>query len=362
MSWFSRIDTSSLSKYLFKTIKAGRLEFISREVTKICVNKLSKLGGGISNDNYTFSLIYLNGGKMQELELVLKIYRRNAYVKCRNEGHILKALESKNFPVPHVYVQEMNEKFLGAPFIIMEKVKGKPMGDYLKKLRKKERLDIIRRFAETLSFLHELKWEDFGLNFLKSPLDEYDYARQQIDLAKRLKDEWNIKRTFDGVIDWLETKTSLHPCFQYSLLHGDMHLDNFLVTNEGKLVTLDWEYPEIGDPLKDVALAYHNLSLMLDGRNGNEGEKIGEYFIQQYIKSSCRKMDYSNLRFYILSTALIEAICYRFNSAQAFNPLFVNRILGIKYTLAFPLVWWYFRSKSRILERLLVDEVNSVKC
>ena len=346
---------SRLEDYLCKIIRKGKSGFICREATNIKIGKLSRLSGGISNDNYTFSLAYLDGGEIQELSLVLKVYREDASTKCWNEGQVLKALEQNNFPVPHLYIQETSEKILGAPFIIMEKVKGRPMEEYLKKLPRKERLDIIRRFAETLVLLHGLRWEDFGPNFLRPPTDEYDYARRQAVLTRRLKDFLNVKQDLDWAIDWLEDKASLHPCHQYSLLHGDMHLNNFLVTKEGKIVVVDWEYPEIGDALRDVGLAYHNIRLMLGIRNVNEGDKYGEYFIQHYIRSSRRNIDHSTLRFYMFSSALLEALCYRSNSARALNPLFVMRILGGKYIPVFPLVWWYFRSKSKILERFLVE-------
>lgn len=310
----------------------------------------------MSNDIYTFSLSYLEACRIQRLELVLKAYRKDAQEKCLREGQILRALEHKKFPAPHLYKQEMNKELFGAPFIIMEKVKGMSLEDYLKK-HKKEKPDVIKRFAEYLAFLHNLRWEDSGLNFLRHPADEYDFARKQIVMLRNLKATGNTSRSFEWVTDWLESNVSLCPCYRYSLLYGDMHLANFYVSWREKLVALDWEYPEVGDALRDVALAYHNI--VISGlRTTNRGKKMGEYFIQQYIKSSNRKIDYDALHFYIVLAALLEALFYRFDSSQALNPFFVKQILGSKYVPAFPLVWWYFRSKFKRLERFLEEELT----
>lgn len=39
----------------------------------------------------------------------------------------------------------------------------------------------------------------------------------------------------------------------FSLLHGDLHRENFIVDPEGRLWTIDWELAMIGDPLYDLA-------------------------------------------------------------------------------------------------------------
>jgi thiamine kinase-like enzyme len=269
----------------------------------------------------------------------------------------LKALESKKLPVPHVYVSEVNEKFLGVPFILMEKVRGKSLRKCLEGLSNGKRFDVINRFAQTLAFQHSLKSED--VNFLRRPSDEYDYAKCQAVLAKNLQKNLAINVNFDWIIRWIESNASLHPCHQYSIIHGDMHLDNFLVAKNGKIVSVDWEYPEIGDALKDVALAYLNLIFAFGTRKQDKGRKIGEFFIRQYAKSLNKKIDPSAFRFYTISSALIETICYRFNYKQALNPLLAIRKLGIKYIHAFPFIPWYFWSRSKILERLIIEKLSS---
>jgi aminoglycoside phosphotransferase (APT) family kinase protein len=356
LSATSRVSSQRLRDQLQKLISAGKFRSISSDTTKFKIDKLSKIGGGISNDIYGFRLAYPEGNGMKEVELVLKVYIRNAFEKCRNEGSILKSLESKNFPVPYVYAQEMNE-FLGAPFIIMERVNGKPMSDYLKKMHKEERFAFIERFVEILTFLHGLRWEELGLDFLDPPKDEFGFAKKQANLLRNLQKIWGIEENFDWIIEWVEANALLHPCHHYSLIHGDMNLGNFLVNSEGKFFIIDWEHPSIGDALRDVSLAYHNIRLIFGTRNIEEGNEMGTYFIQKYIERSNRTFDSSTLRFYLLSTALQEALSYRFNSSRVLNPFFVKRLLGMKYVPAFPFVWQHFRSRYKYLERFLTEEL-----
>jgi aminoglycoside phosphotransferase (APT) family kinase protein len=359
LSAVSRVDIRRLRDQLPKIVNAYNFGSMVSDTAEIKISEISKLGGGVSNNSYSFLLTQPEESGAKELALVLKVYLRNAYVKCRNEGHILKVLEQKNFPVPHLYIQEKN-KFLGTPFLIMEKLEGKPIRYYLKKLKWKGKLNFLSRFAATLSFLHGLKLDDLGLDFLGPLTDEVDFARKQVTLLRDLKVVWNVKNNNDWIINWLEAEAPHYPCHQYSLLHGDMNLDNFLVNREGRLYTIDWEHPEIGDALKDVALAYHNIRLLFGGRNANEGYKLGRYFLERYSESSNRKIDTSTLRYYMVSTALLEAFSYRFKSAQALNPYFVKRILGTGYMPVFPLVWQHFWSKSNDLERFIIKELNSV--
>ena len=353
-----KISSSILIHYIRHLIKDGKIKLIlPKYADRTRIVKLVKKSGGLSSVIYTFSLVYPLDGDLKELELVLKIFQRNEQVKCRNEGEILRFLHSKGFPVPFPYVCEVNDyEVFGGPFILMERVGGKPLGKYLKQISGNERLAVVSHFAETLVFLHSLEWGNIA--FLRHPLDEYDYARSQAFTVKSLLKNLKVKGNFSELIEWIESNAPLHPCFQYSILHGDMHLDNFLVTEDGKIVFLDWEHPEIGDHLRDVALAYLNFIFALGWHKTDEGQELGEFFIRQYAKTSGQKLEFSSLRFYVISSALIESICYKFDCKQAFNPSFVQK-LGVKNFLLFPFFPWYFWWRSRIWEGLIREELKS---
>ena len=350
-----RINTKKIKDYLYYAINNSLLSPIPQEATNITVSKLSKFGMAL-HDTYVFSLSYFYEGRKLTLKLVLKSYGMNKR-KCQEESQILKALEHVNFPVPHVYIQEIDEKYLGSAFILMEKVEGETIKDYVKNHGKKEAFKIIKRFAETVALLHTLRWEEMGLDFLKPPKDEYDYAKKQARWAEELPDY--VKKTgFDWATNWLKLNALKCSCNQYSLLHGDMNPKNFLVTKAGRIIVLDWEYPEIGDALKDVGYAYHDLKHMFGVRNINKkGAEIAQYFLKQYIKNSNRKIDPFALRFYTFSAGLREAIYFRYRGEKAAaHPTSVIKTLGAKYLPLVPSVWWHFRARYKHLEHFLRKE------
>lgn len=339
-------------------IRAGNIKSIpSKYMRRVKIVKMVKAGKGLSSLTYILSLICRgNGSRRIGLDLVLKVYNKNGKSICRRESKVLDALYSKGFPVPRLFISEVNNAIFGRPFVIMERINGEPMGEYLKQVGNDERLNIIKRFAETLAFLHSLTWDD--LIFLKHSINKFNYADYQAIFVKKALENLKIKSNFEWIIRWIESNAAMQHCQHYSILHGDMHLDNFLVTSDGKIVVLDWEYPEIGDPLKDIALAYVNLIFAFGFRKLNQGRDLGEFFLRQYAKRLNQKMDLLKLRFYIVVSALVEAIFYRFNCRQAFNPFLVIRKLGLKFLIGAPLLSWYFWWRSKILERLIKEEIK----
>lgn len=351
---FREINTSRVRDYLYNNFKRATSDCIPEGATDIKIYKISKLYGGI-NYAYILFIAYRYKGADSKLKLILKLYKDAAVSqkKCREEYQILEALERVNLCVPHVHIIETDEKILGAPFIIMEKVEGKTLRDYVQHLNKQEIFDIIKRFAETLVFLHELNWEEMGLDFLRSPKDEYEYAKKQKnDLPSHVK-----RRDFEWAINWLKRKAPKCPCNRYSLLHGDMNPKNFLVAKDGRIIMLDWEWTEIGDALKDVGYAYHNLKHMFGIKDiDKKGEETASYFIKQYLRFSNKKINPLALRFYLFSAGLREAIYCRYLSKRFVRSFSTIKSFGTKSLLLFPLVSWHFRSRYKHLERFLRRE------
>lgn len=352
-----KINPTILSDYLSCNFSKGTSDLIPLGATNIRIHKLSRITDGI-HGTYTFSLAFRHEEKNLMLRLVLKLYTEEKIAK--REYLTLRALERVNFPVPRVYVLETNEKILGAPFVIMEKVEGKTMRDYVKNLSKEELLEFFERFAKILAILHELKIEELDLGFLESPKDEYDYAKKQalgedselLDLVKKQDFEWGTK--------WLENNALKCPCNRYSLLHGDMNPKNFLVTKTGRIVFLDWTWAEIGDALKDVGYAYHNIRHMFGVRNiDKKGAEITAHFLKQYARRSSRNADHFALQFYLFSAGLREATFLKYQSEKLAHPSSTIRMLGAKFLPVFPFVCWHFRSRykrlRRFLQRIAID-------
>jgi aminoglycoside phosphotransferase (APT) family kinase protein/SAM-dependent methyltransferase len=359
----SKINPNILGDYLASRLDKGMFNIIPPGSTHIKVHKMSRIRGG-KHDTYAFFVHFLHEGKSRILKLILKLYKEEKIAE--REYLTIKALEHVNFPVPHAYALETERNVLGAPFVITEKVEGKTAQDHVKHLSEDERLKLIEHFAETLVSLHDLKIDELDLKFLQYPKDEHDYAKKQ---TLKEEGEWAIKllinQNFEWAIEWLEENAHRCPCSRWSLLHGDMNPKNFIVTKSGRIFFLDWTWADIGDALKDVGYAYHNIRHMFGIRNiDKRGAKMAAHFLERYIGKSSRNIDHFTLAFYLFSAGLREALYFGSLSKELKHPLRVGRIFGIKFLAVFPFVYWHFEHRykdlRRFLERMVFDRARTL--
>ena len=156
-------------------------------------------------------------------------------------------------PRPLLYCDE--ESVLGAPFYLMERLKG-----VILRTSRPEGLELVpalmRRLSENLIDnlveIHEIEYEAAGLGDLGRPVG---YVRRQIEGWTR---RYHNARTDDipevgRVAAWLAEH--ILPETGASLIHNDYKYDN-LVLDPGDLShitgVLDWEMATVGDPLMDL--------------------------------------------------------------------------------------------------------------
>jgi aminoglycoside phosphotransferase (APT) family kinase protein len=287
-----------------------------------------KIGGGLCNDIYSFSLAYTCGAIKQNRILVLKTYLENinpvlkTYVcdedlrRCAREFQVLRSLESISFPAPDVYLCEYDSRFLGFPFLIMENVKA----------LQKNMNEIVDPFAKVLARIHNLKVAELGLTILRTPKDGYAFARRwpihfENYLNLETKHDKRLKKDFDLAIRWLKANAENNYCPQYSLVHGDYHPDNVCMTTDSRVIVLDWDSIEIGDPALDVGYAYHFVKFFSDSRNPSSAEKTAERFISEYMRNFKGDIN-PRLDFYKMVGILGTSIYY---SSGLSNPVYAYK-------------------------------------
>ena len=199
-----------------------------------------------------------------ERELVLRRPPFGNRVKSAHdvlrEFEILMAIDGR-FPVPSPIASCPDPSVLGAPFYVMERLRGVvlrrslPAGVTVAPA-------LAQRLAETLidqlATLHALDWRAAGLGNLGKP-DGY-VERQVTGWTKR----WVDSRTedvpdVDRAAAWLaENRPWQSP--RVALLHNDFKYDNVVWSagfpDELKVIgVLDWEMSTLGDPLMDLGTA-----------------------------------------------------------------------------------------------------------
>jgi len=257
------------------------------------------------------------------------------------EHRVITALGPTDVPVPETFALCEDDAVVGAPFYVMELVRGTPYGraTQLEELGPDRTRGITERMVDTLVALHAVDPADVGLSDFGRP-DGY-LERQVRRWKKQL--ESSRSRELDGM-DELIAKLEHHiPAGgDATIVHGDFRLDNLLVDTApdggGDIVTavLDWEMSTLGDPLTDIAvlLAYQQLAEALQDDPGTASGAVqamvtdaplapgylpGEAVLERYHTKSGR--DVSDLDFHLALAffklaVILEGIHYRHTHGQ----------------------------------------------
>jgi aminoglycoside phosphotransferase (APT) family kinase protein len=266
--------------------------------------------GGYSNLTYLL-LIRKSGGKRgPSRELVLRRPPFGANIKgghdMGREFRILSALINTYGKVPKPLLYCEDESVLGAPFYVMERVKGVILRNKLPRglvLKPEVVYQICLSLVDAMVELHALDSQAVGLGDLGHP--EGFMARQVAGWTKRYQNAiTNDSPDFETIINWLSQHIPERS--DATLIHNDLRYDNAVLDPADLtriLAILDWEMATIGDPLSDlgVTLAYWAEPedpevLRQFGPTTIPGNMNRQQFLQRYAERSGR--DISGFLFY----------------------------------------------------------------
>jgi aminoglycoside phosphotransferase (APT) family kinase protein len=183
------------------------------------------------------------------------------------EYRVMSALAGTGVPVPATYGLCTDERVLGAPFYVMEKVDGTPYRSAaeLAPLGPERVHEISQRLVDTLVALHDVDPVDRGL-------EDFGRADRFLDRqVRRWSTQLESSRSRDlPAADELRDRLASNVPEQSppGIVHGDYRLDNVLFDQYDRpAAIIDWEMATIGDPLADLALlvVYHKLGRLAGG-------------------------------------------------------------------------------------------------
>lgn len=239
------LDLARLEPYL-----RGRLPDLGGELV------VKQFPSGHSNLTYSVSL----GGK----EMVLRRPPFGSKVKSAHdmgrEYHVLSKLYPA-YPAPRPLLHCTDDSILGAPFYVMERVRGLILRRNLPpelKLPPETARRLSESFINNLAALHGLDYTALGLGDLGKP---QGYLERQVrGWIERYQGSKTHELLEVGPLSaWL--RDHMPPPSAGTLVHNDYKFDNMVLDpadiTQVKAV-LDWEMCTLGDPLTDLgtALAY----------------------------------------------------------------------------------------------------------
>ena len=236
------IDPKQLGAFLASMLP----ELASAEVV------VEQFPGGFSNLTY---LVRAGGA-----EVVLRRPPRGAHVKgghdMAREFMLLSALHGPYGKVPRPLVFCDDERVIGAPFYLMERVHGVILRGSVP--ANVELRAVSETLIDTLCDLHAFDWRSAGLDKIGRP---DGYVARQVDgwTARYAAARTDNVPALDRVAAWLGDHRPADS--NASLIHNDFKYDNVVLHAQrlAEIVALlDWEMATVGDPLMDLgsALAY----------------------------------------------------------------------------------------------------------
>jgi aminoglycoside phosphotransferase (APT) family kinase protein len=170
------------------------------------------------------------------------------------EARLLRALESTPVRTPGVLAVCEDPILIGAPFYIMEQVRGEVVTDTIPPALDSpvQRARMADELIDSLVELHSVDFTQIGLEGFGKPTG---YLERQL---RRFSGLWEHNKTrdipaFEQVSSWLAANLPESP--PATIVHGDYRLGNTMLASDAParlIAILDWEMATIGDPLADV--------------------------------------------------------------------------------------------------------------
>jgi aminoglycoside phosphotransferase (APT) family kinase protein len=255
------------------------------------------------------------------------------------EYRVLSKLHSHYLPAPHVLLFCEDVSVLGAPFYLMEPIRGiilrsdVPQGlDFSPEVARR----VSESFLDNLALLHSLDYNAIGLAELGKP---HGYLERQV---RGWSERYHGSKTHDipeveTISRWIQQHLPVSNAA--TLIHNDYKYDNVVLDpdNLARIIgVLDWEMCTIGDPLTDLgsALAYwvdsSDPTEILETRWGpttNPGSLTRAQLVQRYAQKTGR--DVSKMAFYLVFArfkiaVIVQQIYYRYHQGLTHDERFAT--------------------------------------
>ena len=308
--------------------------------TKDAKLEVSQFPSGFSNLTYLL--------KLGDQELVLRRppFGAEKISKGHDMGREYKVLSRLNpvypkAPKPLAYTEDLS--IIGAPFYVMERVKGVILRSGKKvDLSRQEARILSENFIHNLAKLHKIDVNETGLVELGKP---EGYMQRQVEgwINRYKKSQTDDIRDMDQVIEWFPS--NIPATSQVSFIHNDYKYDNIVLNPDDMTqikAVLDWEMSTVGDPLSDLAttLAYTSEPtdpepLRAFGIRAFEGVMNRDEMVRRYEAVSGIKPE--NMVFhYAFASFKLGVICqqiyYRYKEGFTKDPRFAPLIFLVKAT------------------------------
>jgi tRNA A-37 threonylcarbamoyl transferase component Bud32 len=257
--------------------------------------------------------VYLFKDSSSEIKLIVKFFQPKTGTKAvrhaEGEKEKIDRIRSAGLDSGNLRAIKALDTWCGVLFL--EYIDGLTLGDVIAVHRSQPGtlLPSLCGVAELLAKVHRIQIDPQGSPDATKPINETLKYTAELSRYGVLKDEPVITDAILKQIGKWRSKPAMNQ-FTPALCHGDATTTNFIFTNQGHVVAIDWERLKVSDPATDMGrlLAEVNHSLREHGENGAEIATVEDTLFLSYSNAldSNLKQDsiYERVRFYQASSTL----------------------------------------------------------
>ena len=235
----------------------------------LVVEDVERIAVGWSHETWLFDSTWRDGGETRRRGFCLRRDPGNTLLRHLSDlevqYRVLRCLAPTPLPTPEPYWFERDPAILGAPFLVMERVRGTCPNPWGRDGRAfyaaaAARGTLAASFTETLATLHTLDWRAAGLEFLGVPAGGTGFARREIAKWRELIDvsEHSPEPILTDVIGWLEANAPAAE--RTTLVHGAYRTGNLVIHQDRVSAVLVWELEVLVDPMYVVDYVLSDLN------------------------------------------------------------------------------------------------------
>jgi aminoglycoside phosphotransferase (APT) family kinase protein len=206
--------------------------------------------------------------------LILRLSQASADpARVKLETIVQNTLADMDFPAPRVMATENDAGILGGPFMVMQRMPGKPLGHAIEgfaagnSFAKRARLlldvpailtAVIEQWVDVQIRLHQLPAETLLQAVTAAGIDARVITFEgQLARLRAIVERCGLSGVEPGLA-WLESHRPSQA--QAAICHGDFHPLNILADNGKPTGVIDWPNVVIAEPAMDVGSAIANIS------------------------------------------------------------------------------------------------------
>jgi len=216
------------------------------------------LAKGWETELFSFIYSYKKEGKKEEKKLILRMYPgENMEKKISWEYKVLKILYKSGYPVPKTHLLDLDKDIFGNPFIIMDRIEGTDMGeDFTNALMKNDQDKIVNEILPILSKLfvelHNLDWRILSSDISNEDINNpYFFIDKRIANFEKVINQYHMQE-LRPILEWVKEGRDKVKTERISILHGDFHPHNVIISEASEPYVIDWPGCSIGDFRQDL--------------------------------------------------------------------------------------------------------------